>query len=43
MAKREVVTKRDNVLAIEDLYYSYKNATGEQKILKGINAEFHAG
>lgn len=43
MAKREAITKRDNILTIENLRYSYKNASGEQEILKGINAEFHAG
>ncbi|MBR3322735.1 ABC transporter ATP-binding protein [Candidatus Saccharibacteria bacterium] len=35
--------KKTNVLKVENLEYSYQNASGEQKVLKGINAEFKAG
>ena len=32
-----------NTLKVEDVSYSYKNAAGEQVILKNVNAEFEAG
>lgn len=32
-----------NTLKVEDVSYSYKNAAGEQVILKNVNAEFKAG
>ncbi len=32
-----------NTLKVEDLSYSYKNAAGEQQVLKNINAEFKSG
>lgn len=32
-----------NTLAVENLSYSYKNASGEQEVLKDINATFQAG
>ena len=32
-----------NTLTVENLSYSYKNASGEQEVLKGINATFQAG
>lgn len=32
-----------NTLKVEDVSYSYKNAAGEQVILKNANAEFEAG
>jgi putative ABC transport system ATP-binding protein len=32
-----------NTLKVEDISYSYKNASGEQQVLNGINAEFKAG
>ena len=35
--------KKTNVLKVENLEYSYRNASGEQKVLKGIDAEFTAG
>ena len=35
--------KKTNVLKVENLEYSYRNASGEQKVLKGIDAEFKAG
>lgn len=35
--------KKTNVLKVEGLEYSYQNASGEQKVLKGIDAEFKAG
>ncbi len=35
--------KKTNVLKVENLEYSYRNASGEQKVLKGIDAEFAAG
>jgi putative ABC transport system ATP-binding protein len=35
--------KKTNVLKVENLEYSYQNASGEQKVLKGIDAEFKAG
>lgn len=35
--------KKTNVLKIENLAYSYQNASGEQQVLKGIDAEFKAG
>ncbi len=35
--------KKVNTLKIENLEYSYQNASGVQKVLKGINAEFKAG
>lgn len=35
--------KKTNVLTVENLEYSYQNASGEQKVLKGIDAEFKAG
>jgi len=37
------MTKKTNILKVENLEYSYKNASGEQKVLKGIDAEFKAG
>ena len=36
-------TKKTNILKVENLEYSYQNASGEQKVLKGIDAEFKAG
>ena len=36
-------TAKTNVLKVENLEYSYWNASGEQKVLKGIDAEFAAG
>jgi putative ABC transport system ATP-binding protein len=36
-------TKKTNTLKVENLEYSYQNASGEQKVLKGIDAEFKAG
>jgi len=36
-------TAKTNVLKVENLEYSYQNASGEQKVLKGIDAEFKAG
>ena len=35
--------EKTNVLKVENLEYSYRNASGEQKVLKGIDAEFTAG
>lgn len=35
--------KKTNVLTVENLEYSYQNASGEQKVLKGIDVEFKAG
>ena len=35
--------KKTNVLKVEGLEYSYQNASGTQKVLKGIDAEFKAG
>ena len=35
--------KKTNVLTVEGLEYSYENASGTQKVLKGIDAEFKAG
>ena len=35
--------KKTNVLKVEGLEYSYENASGTQKVLKGIDAEFKAG
>lgn len=35
--------KKTNVLKVENLEYSYRNASGTQKVLKGIDAEFKAG
>ena len=35
--------KKTNVLKVEKLEYSYQNASGTQKVLKGIDAEFKAG
>lgn len=35
--------KKTNVLKVENLEYSYQNASGTQKVLKGIDAEFKAG
>lgn len=32
-----------NTLKVENVSYSYKNAAGEQVILKNVNAEFEAG
>ena len=32
-----------STLKVEDLAYSYKNAAGEQQVLKKINAEFKSG
>lgn len=32
-----------STLKVEDLSYSYKNAAGEQQVLKNINAEFKSG
>lgn len=32
-----------NTLKVEDVSYSYKNAAGEQVVLKNVNAEFKAG
>ncbi len=32
-----------NTLTVENLSYSYKNASGEQEVLKDINATFQAG
>ena len=32
-----------NTLKVEDVSYSYKNAAGEQVILKNVNAKFEAG
>ncbi len=32
-----------NTLKVEDVSYSYKNAAGEQVVLKDVNAEFKAG
>lgn len=32
-----------NTLKVEGVSYSYKNAAGEQKVLKDVNAEFKAG
>ena len=32
-----------NTLKVENISYSYKNASGEQKVLNDINAEFKAG
>jgi putative ABC transport system ATP-binding protein len=32
-----------NTLKVEDVSYSYKNAAGEQVVLKNVNAEFEAG
>ena len=32
-----------NTLKVEDVSYSYKNAAGEQVILRNVNAEFEAG
>lgn len=32
-----------NTLKVENLSYSYMNASGEQQVLKGVNAEFKAG
>ena len=32
-----------STLKVEDLAYSYKNAAGEQRVLKKINAEFKSG
>lgn len=32
-----------NTLKVENLSYSYDNATGKQQVLKDINAEFEAG
>lgn len=34
---------KNNVLKVEGLEYSYQNASGTQKVLKGIDAEFEAG
>ncbi len=34
---------KKNCLKVENLEYSYRNASGTQKVLKGINAEFKAG
>ena len=35
--------KKTNDLKVEGLEYSYENASGTQKVLKGIYAEFQAG
>ena len=32
-----------NTLKVEDVSYSYANASGEQQVLKNVNAEFKAG
>ena len=32
-----------NTLKVEDVSYSYVNASGEQQVLKNVNAEFKAG
>ena len=34
---------KTNVLKVENLKYSYENASGTQQVLKGINAEFKSG
>lgn len=34
---------KNNILKVEDLKYSYENASGTQQVLKGINAEFKSG
>lgn len=34
---------KKNVLKVEELSYSYKNASGEQKVLKGVDAKFESG
>ncbi len=43
MKKQKVEAKRENVLMLEDLTYSYENESGEQEILKGVSAKFEAG
>lgn len=43
MKKQNIEAKRENTLTIEDLSYSYSNESGEQEILKNINATFEAG
>ena len=35
--------KKKNVLRVEDLSYAYRNESGIQHVLKGIDAEFQAG
>ena len=35
--------KKKNVLKVEDLSYAYRNESGAQHVLKGIDAEFQAG
>ena len=35
--------KNKNVLKVEDLSYAYRNESGTQHVLKGIDAEFQAG
>lgn len=35
--------KKKNVLKVEDLSYAYRNESGTQHVLKGIDAEFQAG
>jgi ABC-type antimicrobial peptide transport system, ATPase component len=34
---------KKNVLEVTDLEYTYHNAAGDQKVLKGINAKFESG